>query len=377
MVYVLKIRLKDETYPAERIVHARKETSFRQLHHIIQAVYDWHGSSAHIFSSDRGGVEPHWIGNTILKNERFTGNESLPILDERRERICDWFDQPGDQLTYRYNSQQNWLHSVELLEIIEPDESILYPICVEALYDSPLETTPTGVLQEKHAPEELVTFVNESLKRSLSIISADETENQDAVWEQLLLLSRIYYEETPWEHLSSEQVFVLVDPETETTLFCSVSGNQDDIPGLNVYIGEESFSHVLQSSALLEETEDAIKSAFVLSRIEALGLVYKKEDELDNEDLHLLEGHSITFNNRQALPAFSSISPDHSVPMKLHTDEARWMILALEQTLEIIDLIKKGLEVPVLQDAFVMLARVYSPEYDQFINSEMKIIPKY
>lgn len=377
MVYVLKMKLKDTAYPAERIVHVRKETSFRQLHHIIQAVYDWHGGAAHIFTSGRNGIEPRWIGNTSLKNERFMDGESIPVLDETSEQIRDWLNQPGDQLIYRYNPQQDWLHSVELLEIIEPDESILYPVCVEAFHDSPLETEPNGVLQEAHAPEELVTFVNESLKRSLSIINADEAKNQDAVWEQLLLLSRIYYEEMPWNHLSTEQVFVLVDPETGTTLFCSVSGKQEDVPGLNVYIGEESFSQVLESSALLEDTDDTLQAAFALNRIEALGLVYKTEEELDNEDLHLLEDHSVLFSNRQALPAFSSISPDHSVPMKLHTDEARWMILALEQTLEIIDLIKKGLEVPVLQEASVMLARVYSPEYDQFINSEMKVIRRH
>lgn len=363
MIFELKVTLEETGYPIERVVHVDERTSLRQMHHIMQAVFDWYG------------VRPHHF---ITEQEERAIDQ---IEDEQTIRLYQCFHKTGDTIVYRYGVDRRWVHTLQLVHILEAEPEVLYPKVISASYYSPFENEELEAYQERMRADamengELLEAVNESLARSLPIISIESSPKSPKNFEDVLKLAKTFYTERPWETIEDSQPFIVLDPETNQRLFCSINGADGENAGLTVYLGDESFSHLLESSLLYEESGDEIAVAKALSLINALGLIYKEESELDREDSYLLNTYSVSFENPDVLPVFSSISPENSVARQLNSEEVRLMKLALEQALEVLSQVRAGLELPSIPETNVLLARVYSEEFNQFINNEVKIIPQ-
>ncbi len=116
-LYQLKIRIRLEETDIWRRVQVPSNFSFRHLHKIIQAVFDWQGYHLHMFEAVKSGARTKQI---LMDDDPETlewiDRESYDILQERFTALEDIF--PGhEQVTYEYDFGDSWIHELVLEEI--------------------------------------------------------------------------------------------------------------------------------------------------------------------------------------------------------------------------------------------------------------------
>lgn len=119
-----KISLNESLPLVWRQVLVHKDTTFFELHHIIQITMGW--QNYHMFEYN---VKGYRIG-TIDEGDRVEGFGSDSLLESRITQLCDIVSEVGDIIKYEYDFGDGWQHTLEVQGFLDATTKDFYPICL-------------------------------------------------------------------------------------------------------------------------------------------------------------------------------------------------------------------------------------------------------
>ncbi len=127
----LKIELADIEPPIWRRVQVPADFPLRQLHNVIQAVFDWLDYHLHEFEVGdkvygQPEIEPGHLGDQRLYSDK---NVKLGAL----------LDRGVERFLYRYDFGDNWEHLITVEKVLASEPGVEYPILVEGARQAPPE----------------------------------------------------------------------------------------------------------------------------------------------------------------------------------------------------------------------------------------------
>ncbi|MEP7109567.1 MAG: plasmid pRiA4b ORF-3 family protein [Ferruginibacter sp.] len=138
-----------------RSILVNKETSFFELHHIIQIAMGW--KNYHLFEFNLDGYR---VG-MIEENE--DGCSSNQLFDATKTLLTDILSLEKDSFLYNYDFGDGWLHEIELEQLLEKEDKVNYPTCIFGQLNCPPEDcggiygfhTMLKILQDTKHPENI------------------------------------------------------------------------------------------------------------------------------------------------------------------------------------------------------------------------------
>ncbi len=368
MIYELKITLRLLGQSVFRKIHVDGRITFDDLHRILQIAFNWDDYHLHEFFVTK-------TNGTKVENVSITSNSEkddnffimLDEYDEKKEKIADWFKIAKDSVIYTYDFGDDWRHEITLVKKMKPEKGVKYPRCVDAKYLAPEEDS--GALfwmgeaeLEDIDREYLIREINEELVDQLPHLITEGTNKDEDYWEEVLLKAKEFHKLKPWNYMSDESIFAVVDPVTKEYLFCSVMGAAGEMFGLVVYVGTDGYQALINTLGREEPSFD------ILINQRSIVLSFEDRENLEKEEYTLIKTYDVPFRGRNAWPSFRSYKPGY-YPWMMDDEEARIMLVALGQSIEVCKEINNGLEIPDLLFDEEVYAKV--PEENGF---ESKII---
>jgi hypothetical protein len=183
-------------------------------------------------------------------------------------------------------------------------------------------------------------------------------------WPETLQASKTFLQTKPWQEIPDHHIFVIIDPETDVHLFCSVLGNGKELYGLAVYIGMEGFFSLMDTLSGHGDNFETVQGQ------RSLLVTFEDRGDLEKEEYELIKRYDIPFRGKQSWPSFVSFKPGY-VPWMMDNEEARILSLALQQTVALYEEIKQGLQLPFTPDEEKVLIRKWRE--NKFVNEVMEI----
>ncbi|MDQ1002778.1 hypothetical protein QFZ28_003178 [Neobacillus niacini] len=136
-MYQLKIKINLEGHEIWRRVIVPSTFSFRHLHNIIQAVFDWHNDHLHEFVVERAERKDlKIVMDDDTESMEFFDFEAFEILQERFVALEEIFPTYGEVL-YEYDFGDSWEHTITMEKVVKSNE--LRAIFVEGIGERPPE----------------------------------------------------------------------------------------------------------------------------------------------------------------------------------------------------------------------------------------------
>jgi hypothetical protein len=133
-IYQLKITLFDSKPPIWRRIQIPTSATFWDLHSAIQDVFKWNHSHLHHF----------YYNETILKKQLVFGIPSeddemyeMEILPSLKHKISKYLNLEEPNIKYVYDLGDNWIHLIQVEEILPAEKGVSYPICLKGKRNSP------------------------------------------------------------------------------------------------------------------------------------------------------------------------------------------------------------------------------------------------
>ena len=117
-VYQIKVTLRDSKPPIWRRLLVPADTTLYDLHRIIQVATGWTNSHLHQFI----------VGQTYYGIP--SGDDWLPVEDERDYRLADVLPEKKAGMIYEYDFGDGWEHGVRVEEILSGEAGEVYPRCL-------------------------------------------------------------------------------------------------------------------------------------------------------------------------------------------------------------------------------------------------------
>ncbi|MEA3316215.1 MAG: plasmid pRiA4b ORF-3 family protein [Campylobacterota bacterium] len=130
-IYQLKISIKGAKPPIWRRVLVKSNITFRELHNIIQNIFNW--ENYHLYQFD---------GTTRCYTDEQTAEDRMGYkeeVDAIKYQISDELEYEKDKIKYTYDFGDDWEHDILLEKVLEVDKNINYPICTAGRRNGPLE----------------------------------------------------------------------------------------------------------------------------------------------------------------------------------------------------------------------------------------------
>ncbi len=326
MIYQFKVELEYEEPAVWRVLEVDSEATFEQFHDLLQLSFDWENSHLHGFSIEKKSGE---LVNDIEIVMNLEGIEvSSEGLDEAEEKLQDWFIHEGDLAIYTYDFGDDWRHKIVLEKILPVNENKIYPYCVEVVGVAPDEDS-RGMLNEIPVKKVDFEFLRQGINAEFSRI--DENLDFADLFEQAKDFNKI----KPWNLLDDTQVFVVVDPISGENLYCSILGSAGYEFGMAVYIGEEGLQ------TLKDTQENTMEMFDIVIKQRSILLSFVDRDELEDMDYQLIKHWGYSFRGRKQWVQFRSMVPG-LCPWLIDDEEARILLLALEQAMLVCEGVKAG-----------------------------------
>ncbi|MBO0992223.1 plasmid pRiA4b ORF-3 family protein [Bacillus sp. SD088] len=332
MIYQFKVQLLGFRPPIWRRLQVESNMTFLDFHQVLQLAFEWEDYHLHTYrmtKSNGKSIEPLEIGP-----EDEYGLFS-PSYDEAEIVLADFFKKEKDRAVYTYDFGDDWNHEIILEKVLAPEKGVAYPFCVKAMREAPEEDS-RGMYVDDVSPEETMTtddltdYVNEALASFYL-----EQNKPDFDWTRLLLAAKEFNKLAPWTIVEGDDIYIITDPLTKDQVFCSVLGNAHELYGLAIYIGKEGFE------SLLQILNQGAESAFELSQKQRAVLVsFVNRNELEKADYELIKEADVSFRGKNQWPEFRSYQPGF-FPWMIDHEEARLLLLALEQLPYLVEDIKK------------------------------------
>lgn len=341
MILELHIELKDLRPTVSRTIHIHRETPFKELHQVIQLLFDWWDTYPYQFSlQDKNEMI---ILNQLTKHNQNRSFDKVDGLIDKL-KLADYFKKVGDKLEYEYGLTTCWQLSISLQKIKDPlSEQEAYPVCIHANneidnqinYKPEADHLPFGK-QQALQHEDLVNRLNKNLTDNIVQLSIAERDvYMNDCWTQLNQFTKQYYQTKPWKSITNQQMFAIYDARFDEYLFCSVLGKENGLYGLSVYVG---FNGLLSLHTSLTK-KLSIEQLFHLHA----NLLLRFEKHSDNHKGQKLA--AAIFTNEEVNAQFTSYQPGY-YPWKINEKEAAMISLALKHTLHIFDKIQSGFSIP-------------------------------
>ena len=157
-----------------------------------------------------------------------------------------------------------------------------------------------------------------------------------AQWEELYKAAIAFQQAAPWEWMTNEDIFAVVNPINGETGYCSILGNGGQEFGLGIFLGDAG---LCRFAALLDEQEADDPTETIMTPLLTYLLVSR--DELDEDERKIIRSLGLSFRGRNAWPLFRSQRPGYA-PWFLEADEAIYLTAALRQALEIANRVEAG-----------------------------------
>ncbi len=174
--------------------------------------------------------------------------------------------------------------------------------------------------------------INEKRSRSNPAGRVRRTDQavSETEWRRLYDLAAQVREMEPWTWLEETDVFGVRDPETDELLFVSIMGNRGEHLAVAAYHGAEG----LYGFLLMQELGESQHLSDVMMTLNHAQAVFGDREELMPEDRQRIKALGLSFRGRQRWPYFHGYRPGW-LPWPTDAREARWLTLALEQTLAV------------------------------------------
>jgi len=130
-IYQFRITLQGPEPRIWRRVRVPGDMRLSDLHTVIQVVMEWCDDHLHDFEI-RGGR---------FGSEETTGGLpwATPVVDERKVKLIQLALIPGVVFGYTYDFGDDWVHIVEVEEVLPPEEGVAYPVCIDGARAAPPE----------------------------------------------------------------------------------------------------------------------------------------------------------------------------------------------------------------------------------------------
>lgn len=127
-VFQFKITLNDSSPRVWRRISVPRTYSFFDLHTAIQSAMGWLDSHLHGFRiAQKGTARPVFIQFPHPEDDEWDRQE---LLDERKEKITDYFGKSIKQCVYEYDFGDGWEHTVLLEQEFPAEPDTRYPQCI-------------------------------------------------------------------------------------------------------------------------------------------------------------------------------------------------------------------------------------------------------
>lgn len=153
-IFQLKLRIRDIKPMIWRKIQVPSDSSFEELHNVIQMLFDWEDMHVHEFEVKDSE------GDNILINE--LDIEEAPDeseKDERLEFLDGYLSMKNRHCEYTYDFGDQWRVAIELEKISSPEEGVSCPNIVKGKRAGPPEDCGGipgyyGILEALKNPEE-------------------------------------------------------------------------------------------------------------------------------------------------------------------------------------------------------------------------------
>ena len=303
MIFQLKVQLINFSPPVWRRLQVDSEMTFHEMHEVLQVAFEWEDSHLHSYSVRRKNAERV---KDVKIGPKFEEYDFLPTaeLDEKTEKLSDWFVQEKDRTLYTYDLGDNWEHDIVLEKILSKAPGEKYPRCEKAMRLAPEEDS-RGMESDEPIKEmdwrELTEEVNVALSTLVTVGVDGHSDSFD--WKGLFVQAKEFNGVKPWKYLDDNQIFVVVDPVSEKNLYCSILGGAGEEFGMAIYIGDEGFD------ALIDTFEGTKPTLDLVFQQRSILLSFVDSDELESADSELIKQHDMTFNGTKQCVQFRSFVP--------------------------------------------------------------------
>lgn len=217
MILQLKITLKHTSPPVWRRVQLDEQTTFRELHLLIQEAFNWEDAHLHEFMLNQTmhNVSFFDSGNIKIGSAEERDNVFESALDESSEILADYFEQEKNKALYIYDFGDDWQHEIVLENILYPEESVSYPVCLKAKGIAPEEDS-IGVWEDEEVElpgktneKQVENDINLSFKSLLRQPEMSwEIKRERDIWRSLFAMIDRYKKTKLWDFLADDQIII-------------------------------------------------------------------------------------------------------------------------------------------------------------------------
>jgi hypothetical protein len=151
----LRVSLVDSNPLIWRQLLVSKDTTFFELHHIIQISMGW--KNYHLFEFN---LEGYRIGE-IYEDFRLEGMGRDEVVDSRNISLKDIVTHQNETFKYEYDFGDGWDHLITVENFQEKDDNLKYPICIDGQMNCPPDDSggihgfynSMEILKDKKHPE--------------------------------------------------------------------------------------------------------------------------------------------------------------------------------------------------------------------------------
>lgn len=335
LIYQLKITLKYMKPPVWRRIQVDSTITFKILHQLIQAAFDWEDYHLHEFrlkSREGSARQPSLfalnevlITNTEIPNDFGLGE---PSFEEKHGVLEDYFKKEKDKGLYVYDFGDDWQHEILLEKIVPAEEGVTYPRCIKAMREAPPEDSG-GLMAEPEEvdnPPDLAKEINNKFRKFQG--KPQEKAPAQKNWIRLFELVDDFKKLKPWQWLWSNQVIMVQVPDLDEFAYASVMGRDGSEFGLAAYIGNDGLRSFKE--ALNWEGEEPFD---FMARQRSIVLSLSDRNELEQEDYRLIKNLGLRFRGKKQWPMFRSMKPGYH-PWMLEDEEVQMFVVILEQVME-------------------------------------------
>jgi hypothetical protein len=176
----------------------------------------------------------------------------------------------------------------------------------------------------------------------------------------------------PWEWMDESEIFGVENPESNEIGFVSVMGMMGEHLAIGIYLGSEGLYGFWGFQDEKHETEP-----LALFDIPQLQASFEDREQLKKEDREVIKNLGLKFRGKQSYPMFRS-NKSGFMPWFITSEEARFLIYTIEQTLEVAPRARENPLILVDENGEeeVYLVRALEREGGNLVwRDEMKYIP--
>lgn len=192
-------------------------------------------------------------------------------------------------------------------------------------------------------------------------------------WKNLFAAAKRFKQHECWKYMWDADVFGVKNPETGKIGYCCVMGRNGEHFGLGVYKGSDGLDGLLK--VLNDEVHATGLNALHVQH--CLMASFEDRKYIDKKDYALIKKLGLSFRGRNAWPKFRDYTPGFH-PWYLSSDDARFLTLALDQTIGIVERMKKDSDLVYPEDDdFTYLVRVPQKKNDgDFVWTDAWLTPE-